>query len=1280
MEKKTTKTSTSKKVKTKNTAAKKVASVKWSDNKEPAKTTKKTFSKHSLPKPPAQNSSVTTTKKNSVETKSKNAKGKPATKQSTAIVKTSTVGGTSQKIGTAKKMQPLTEKQIFSLGVIGALIIALIIILPVVLTTWVGGSFVQAYSTTARHGYTVEDLGQVERKLPTVTKDGGLATGYPVYGRTMNLNDAQKDAIISEAVSLCTRYTTNTGGSFDKMDKDGFLYLSDGTKVLDSEGQHRRLYKHTAADSMYYGGLSDDEPAVSKRFTFVHRNHGGGYNVTGLYAPAGEIIKVEIKKETLLNAYTWQQGRRYNGVMIHIGQALYNGQANNIWSQRAINRMPLILSTFLLNPSNCTYNEETETYTCYIGSYLGGPIYVRDANIQVSLTISGAVNYRHFILGKTTEQEFKELCKSTAPYFDLEVWDAGVLHSGPLYRAQNFSYKNLYDAAILWEKISLVSTNVGANGKLQSIVNIYDPFVAAGAAVAFPGRSSTNCPDGWMTSALNVESFITGGAWGVMHEFNHNFQGWGLPVGGEVTNNALNLVSYSQFTKISSSRTLTSSGMGGLSGWNAYTNAPWALQQVLNKNYGSTSQLCIYSTLLHNIGAKNFMNSANRGGVDNYFKDVCAASGYDMSYFFKELIAQVPSEAAVETVKGLPKFVPVSCVYQTGRSLAPNEEGKKEYFKTMQPFVINYGEDMLVDLSPYATQTADGNTVYKSGSVVIPKGFSYSIKNISNPQYGRIVKQSDYVYTYIPDRKHLDSGKIYVTLSITKDDNAFTVEDVDLVLEFAQTHERNKTMLERTVYTYDTLPFTTARQAYEENYKGFESKTEENNVNPTQNSNTDIWVPNPQNNAVMEIKGKLYVPSSGDYRLALRGRHSCALYISYDGNKYQLAAELNHNTQTNTFWENDDTTYYDFENLSVGQWIYFKEVLLVDYPGAFIGLGWGKFEAPSGVMDDDGIFRDENGNEITDFTPKVRLAYASAYRSTYEFPNNTFETDYLFTKNFSGTYNGNVNYTNKGKLVSISGYTPWGGYSNTLDELFDDNDNNWIHSAKSDSGEVGKFDITPNSPFDMTIDLEKNITANSLTIYGKNNNNYLPENFVIYGGTKLNKLKQLATQENATKVGKNLVVSFNATTLRYYRLVCTGTTEQSKAPGYKYISFRCIKFDYNLKLENAQMLAPDDKSISYRGKWSVANGISNFGRLYFAKKNATATFTFTGSQFAIYSNTNYKNKIKVFVDGKDCTNVVVKEDKNTLDATFCSPLLYDGKHTVKIVSTGGCNISCILYK
>ncbi|MDE5896716.1 MAG: hypothetical protein K2H43_02740, partial [Clostridia bacterium] len=163
--------------------------------------------------------------------------------------------------------------------------------------------FTNARKTITTVGYDAEYLGTVKRNIPQETHDGGLASGYPKYGYTLNEviggeedKVAARNALIREANSLTTAQTWNGRGPYEMMDKDGYLYLKDGTKVLDDAGNHRKLYKHTASVGLYEGDVSDDEPAIVKKLTYRPRSYSSYYELTGVYAPAGEILKIEISE------------------------------------------------------------------------------------------------------------------------------------------------------------------------------------------------------------------------------------------------------------------------------------------------------------------------------------------------------------------------------------------------------------------------------------------------------------------------------------------------------------------------------------------------------------------------------------------------------------------------------------------------------------------------------------------------------------------------------------------------------------------------------------------------------------------------------------------------------------------------------------------------------------------------------------------------------------------------------------------------------------------------
>ncbi|MDE6758654.1 MAG: M60 family metallopeptidase [Clostridia bacterium] len=1175
------------------------------------------------------------------------------------------------------------------------------------------GSYTYEYANATTVGFASKDLGTINRVKPVseIKNEGYVAEScYPIYGHTPanvlgDANATTRSRLISESSYLTATGTWNAGGGgYTWMDKDGYLYsgtTANPIPTVNTRSEHRQLYQHTASVGLYYGDVADSEPGRIKEITFRPRQYTRGYNVTGLYAPAGEVVKIQISEKDM-NAT--------GGISVHIGQALYNGKANNIWLQKnQMQRFPVILNTMVITKDTATL--ENGVYTAYVGSFLGGPIYIRNESVTFKATISGGVTYSHFILGYTTKEEFEQNAKSSAPYFDLEVWDNGVLHSGPNLYAKNFSYDDLYKAAILWEKVSLVTTTKSTQG----IVFLYDPFVAAGAAVAFPGQGSVNCPAGWMSNSLNYESITTSGAWGNFHEYHHNFQGYGVGNGGEVTNNGMTLVSYSLFTKISSSRGLDSYGAEGLGGWNSYTSATWALEEVLkiaradqspsNGNQG----LALYATLLHNFGPDNYIQAkVTQSGGQNYLAYLKAwqnVTHNDMTYYFKDILQGITAEQAAElTNPEYSMFVPVSSVYQTGRSYM--YDGEKKYITTMQPFVINYGEDYTFDLNKY---TYEGG-MYKGGSINIPEGFSFSIKEVKQPQYGKVTSLGDNKYTYTPDKKNMNSGEIIVTLQITKDnDPSFKVDDVDLVLEFEQTHEKNKFTLERTTYTYDSgKMYTDAVEAYENNYKNYSSKVEGNNLNGVQNSNTDIWYyPNTdaykdspyvvKENTVAEVSGKLYFKDGGKYRLYLRGRSNCAMYYSIGDDKhFELGGKITSASpavsNTANFRTGDANTYVDIE-VEAESWVYFKLVLIVELKPqiSFIGLGFGQWQDPLFTIQEK---KDENGNvigtiyydqmgrevseeEVNNAQPvaPTKVSYCTAYRSDYEFPTKKFEADYFYTRKYNYNYVGDTIIVTEGKKqipTADCNYIAWTPAEQSIDNLFDGKSDTGIHFSSA-------WGVSANKPAILAFDIGEAVTANTMTLYtylqtGSNSKGF-PSTFTLEGSLDGKEYFDMGswTGQSQPAVSRDyLLKDGKAYTFRYYRLTVTASNNGRCA-------LNGLTFSNTIRFtgDGNNLFSPDNEMFTFSRVWRAEQAYSMFGHVYVGKKGYTMKFEFEGTNFIILSSSQYANKFEVKIDGKVVSSMDLKEEKDEIYASYISSSLSSGKHKVEIKCKSKASIDSI---
>jgi len=1187
-------------------------------------------------------------------------------------------------------------------------------------------TFEHPYNNKTAVGYYAEVLGTVKRVKPVsqARNEGEIfgITEYPVYGNSNsgflgNDNVTKRAGVIAEANYLAATGTVNAGSGtkYVWMDKDGLLYNGTTAKPDPAlyeqgslAGQQRQLYAHTAATGNYLGNVSDNEPGIIKRVTMRPRGYDG-YGVTGVYAPAGEVVKVQLSEKDMTAT---------GGIAVHIGQALYNGKANNIWKEKnQMQRFPVLLNTMQVNKDTAVYDEKTGLWTAYVGSFLGGPIYIRNENVTFTATISGGVSYSHFILGYTSKAEFEQNAKSSAPYFDLEVWDLGVLHSGPKKYAERFGFEDISKAATLWDKVALVTTTNSAQG----IVFLYDPFVAAGAAVAFPGQRSVNCPTGWMADSLDYNGIVTRGAWGNFHEYHHNFQNYGVGNGGEVTNNGMNLVSYALFTKISSARSVSNYGAEGLSGWNRYTSASWALEQTCKIMRGEAPEngkqgLALYATLLHNFGPDDYIKAKVRQQKNysaqnyvNYCKAWQDVTHNDMTYFFKEVLKGIDETQASELKNAdYPVFVPVSCAYQTGRSY--HYDGQKRYIQTMQPYVIPFGKDFTFDLGKYSVN----NGMYAGGSIVLPDGLSYKIKSVSAPEHGRLSEGEDGTYTYAPDPAHAYSGKIVVTLEITNADGSpvsFKTDDVDLILGFEQSHETNKFVLERTTYTFaEGECYTDAVEAYNDNYGRATGEVTKDASNPVQNCNTDIWfypateqykdspyVVKP--NTIAETRGKLYFQDAGKYRIYLRGRTNCAVYYSKDNWETEaLGATIKTCPAKNShlFRPTDPDSYFDVE-MQAESWLYFKTVLIVQSSPAvsYIGLGVASWTVPmftivekhyasdgtevsgpdaAGYHHTETLYFDRSGQQVTEeqansaeLTAPVisnsQQPYATAYRSSYEFPRSEFTTDYFYEREYKTSYS--VTYANAEGATAECDQPCWLAPSGLLTE--GGGDNNRFQMNNKD----GKMPVT------LTVDMGHVITANRCEITGfYNGNKYYPTSFKIIVAEN----KEDFEDESKTKVffdcsdttvqSVNGSVNVNFTvgemfTFRYYKMtiykVSMGT------PQISYIRFKQVVDG------TAEKYSPDDERFVYEGNWNTVRASSSFGHLYIAEEaGATMKFSFTGTRLAVLSTVAYENEFEVYIDGEKAESVplVPLSEYTDVGYVYLSSVLGEGEHSVEIRSLG----------
>lgn len=909
-------------------------------------------------------------------------------------------------------------------------------------------------------GQSYEILGNVSRRKP-VEQNEGLAR-YPVYNQSFSATEEEKQAILAE-----NKYLVSSSETYNSMDKDGKLFL-------DGVSTGRKLYKHTAANMMYGGNISDSEPAVSKKITIKPRNLGN--YITGLYAAPGEVIKVEISEEDLAKS---------GGFKIEIGNVANRGGGNTIPIDKAFNRMPNLINTMKVSDT-----------TVYVGSFLGGPIYLGEPakkNESYSVTISGAVEYRHFILGQTTAEQDERLRSSTAPYFDLEVWDDAIRHSGPASTVTDLDFSQLYDAATLWEKISVISNKVPSASANVGISMRYDTYIPAGAAVAFVGANYCVLPISWMNNALNYESIVSGGMWGAIHEYNHHYQAYGMPNGGEVCNNAVSLISYALYTNISANRSIDDSSLGN--GWNRFTDASRALRETLSSTSANYT-LAPYATLLHCFGADIFLKAISlqkeKSSVDGWYLAFSKAANYDLTYFFESICKLPLSAAAKEEIKGLnfTPFVPVASTFQTKANYV--EDSKQ----MMRPYVVS-NESTIIDLNNY---------------LIVPEGFTYNVVSISKPSSGTLEKTaSNNVYTYKPAKDTQQSGAMDVVIALSKKDGAFSVPNVTLSIEFTV----DEVLTEGTTYQYD------ADTMYR-NIPVAEANAFANEQISTDFTSSTLKLENLPANSITTSSGKFIFETSGKYRFYIRGKEQISLYLSFDkGKTYTLAA---HQTATTGSFSNDkDNSYYDFEYKAFEE-VYYKQVVLTKTNGGWFEIGYG-------------VWKNEEVSAKT--IPNKYLYHVS--KTT---PKDKFSTPNYYPKKYSNT--GSILDVRKQSIINVENYKPWNN-DYPAENILNGNKNSILHSNHK---------VSTETPFILTVDLGSIEMANYLTIYGKNaNESHVPISFDLYVGTTLENMKLYRSAIDLTPNTRSVTLKFDETvSFRYYRLVVKDTST------HKYIAIGQIDF------------------------------------------------------------------------------------------------------------------------
>lgn len=266
------------------------------------------------------------------------------------------------------------------------------------------------------------------------------------------------------------------------------------------------------------GAVPEDAPRISRAVKIpLNRPR---WNFTGLYAPPGEVIRIQTSRELI-------------GATVIIGC-----HRDNIAASKRVqtHRFPIISNSHKL-----------EKNAIEVSNPFGGMIYIdvpgkaewEKTRATCRVEISGAVEAPHFVLGETTPAEWNRIRKAPAPWGEL----GGVNHIGAARSARfrDMEFETAKELAEYWdEAVRLQDWLCGWPKRRSPERMVPDAEITVGAGHSgYPYMGYLDW-EGW----VDLDSITTRGSWGHFHEIGHNHQSgaWTFAGYGEVTNNVMALL------------------------------------------------------------------------------------------------------------------------------------------------------------------------------------------------------------------------------------------------------------------------------------------------------------------------------------------------------------------------------------------------------------------------------------------------------------------------------------------------------------------------------------------------------------------------------------------------------------------------------------------------------------------------------------------------------------------------------------------------------------------
>ncbi len=278
--------------------------------------------------------------------------------------------------------------------------------------------------------------------------------------------------------------------------------------------QPGQLHAHPAADA-FPGSVPKTAPRIAARVLAIDLTIPQWHS-TGLYAAPGEIIRITLPPEAA-----------NKGLGVRIGC-----HTDSLWHLNEWQRIPEI-----------SRREPLKQALTTAANPFGGLIYIdvpeNAPHLTINVTISGAVEAPHFILGKTSEADWKKSIRNNpAPWAELET--NKVVLSVPSGKIRLLD--NPGELMALWDRILDAEADLSTIPRERKRPERIVPDVQISAGYMHSGYPIMTFLDHSVEHSLST-SELAAGSWGHFHELGHNHQqgDWTFDGTTEVTCNLYSL-------------------------------------------------------------------------------------------------------------------------------------------------------------------------------------------------------------------------------------------------------------------------------------------------------------------------------------------------------------------------------------------------------------------------------------------------------------------------------------------------------------------------------------------------------------------------------------------------------------------------------------------------------------------------------------------------------------------------------------------------------------------